>query len=259
MVPAGPYGAQIPTIYVDSMKARDVEAFASKLSTVGASQDINQDMLPYMNMDASALLTYFAGSNVVLLKELQDAVMNRDMNEFLQVLRRSGAKSNDDIADLESAFQRGDRGRLANVIRRITQKDFQRMEEQATLEAKAAQGRGWECGSRSDPILMTTRRMIDTTFVVNQSPPAYPDKFKSKDMSIKTYSAMHLGSDHDKWEEQLTFHPMVYDCANASMSVMEEVKGYGYLDGRNHEAEPRDWRPNPGEHDYPGPRFYEKA
>jgi len=229
--PVNPEDAPVPSVYVDSNKRRDVEAFAYQLEDLGAPPMAPPEALAYARMDASALLAALAGPDNNLLESLKGAIMSKNKTELCDILDEKKVGSRSQRQELRAAFQNDDKRAAAEALRRMAQ---------PAINALAARSGGrpqmaMEVAGPHDPLMGTERRLAADAYLVGK--PIYPKSMEmrrplTQESEPILYANMQLGYDAAAWEQDCLFHAYLYDCANAGLDLLIESNGTGYLDGR---------------------------
>jgi len=226
-----PEEAPVPTIYVDTNKRRDVEAFAYELEELGAPPLAPPEALAYARMDASALLAALAGPDLALLDSLKAAVKSKNKTDLCDILDEKKVGSRAQRMELRSALQNGDKRAAADSLRRLAQPNINAMMARSGGRPQMAM----EIAGPHDPLMQNERRMQASVYMTGN--PTYPKSFQMRRPLTQegdpiAYANMQLGYDAAAWEQDCLFHAYMYDCANAQLDLVIESMGTGYLDGR---------------------------
>uniref|UniRef100_A0A7S4VQB8 Uncharacterized protein n=1 Tax=Alexandrium monilatum TaxID=311494 RepID=A0A7S4VQB8_9DINO len=239
IMPWRPYGAAevnpedapVPSVYVDTSRRREAEAFAAELEEVGAPPNAPPEAMEYARMDAAALLLRIAGSDKALLEELQAAVVKKDMSAFAEALERNKVGTRSLRQELQAAAGKGDKAGMADALRRLALPALNLMMARSGPKPQMAK----EVGGPFDPVMGTERRCAVDAYLTGK--PMYPKSFEmrhplTQEGNPTVYSTIALGYDAAAWELDCLYHPYVHDAANAALDLMIEAEGTGELDGR---------------------------
>lgn len=224
-----------PVVYVEASQRKTVEAFAQQLETLGMPEDCDApEYLDYCRMDASALLIHLANSRPGVLERLQEAVVSKDVNGFIDALQNAFVLSRDVISSLRTACEAGDKEALAEGLRNLAEEEVWRLMQEAEEQAQS----GRELANPTDPLMSNERRVKATYFMsqftlpegmTSTAPIPIPNR---PDQEPIAYMALELGYDHAAWEEECQMHAYMWDGINAGSDMMQESRGIGFLDGR---------------------------
>jgi len=223
--------ALVPTVYVDTARRRDAEAFASQLEELGAPPRAPPEALGYARMDAAALLQLLAGNDSALLQDLQAAVLAKDMNRLCTLLEEKSIGTRQQRQDLKSAQQSGDKQTAAEVLRKMAQPALNAMMARSGPKPMMAM----EVAGPHDPLMGSERRICGDVYLTGK--PTKPDRFEmrrppTQEADPLVFGNLKLGYDAAEWEPDCLFHAYLQDGANALLDLGLEAVETGELDGR---------------------------
>lgn len=226
-----------PTVYVESSDRKEVESFAKKLEELGVPEDCEApEYMPYCRMDASALLSRLAQGREGMLKQLEDAIVDKDWETFVSKLGNNYIGQRELLAQIRTAAEAGDRETFAEGLRILADPELERLMEKADQQKQNAR----ELANTADPLMGNERRCKCTYYLGHETLPdgkrsdaPIPVMKDRPDQEAVAYMAIGLGHDADTWEEECQYHPYVWDCWNAGSDLMMESRGVGFLDGRS--------------------------
>mmetsp|Transcript_38640 Transcript_38640/g.109267 ORF Transcript_38640/g.109267 Transcript_38640/m.109267 type:complete len:249 (-) Transcript_38640:70-816(-) len=223
------------TVLVAAASRNRVEEVAQDLKELGAPPRVwSHEEHEYTCIDAGALLVRVARGIDGLLDQLVDAVKRRDLEGFVAALEAKGAASLGVLRSMRTAARAKDQGEFAALLRQLGDPEL------GELLAQDAKGRvvGWEVSKPSDELMGCGRRGITTSYLSSYTVPLCTAPVRNwglkdrDDREAVMYCAGELGYDTCAWERECLFHPYILDVHNASMDLMQESRGMGYIDGR---------------------------
>lgn len=205
------------------------QAFAKRLEGLGGSERDPPESLPYARLDLAAMLLYMADGREGLLKELQDAVLRRDMAGFIAALDHGGVGTRSDLAELRTALAQHDREGMAAVIRRLGHPSA---EEQRRVHGP--EHVGMEVSDPTHELLGNRRRTRVSCYITGNpvNPPSFRRPPGSTCKDAKSYAAIGLGDDCPRWEQTYQLHPYILVAANGVSDLAMEANGHYDFDGR---------------------------
>lgn len=229
-----------PTVFVEAARRRDVEAFAARLRGMEPVEQAD-----FARTDASAMLVNLSGGDPQILAELQTAILNSDMADFVDKLDRHRIGNLPDRNNLRAFVAKQDREAIAACLRMIV-RSVQADREDTREVGLGGPGQvdvGLEVANRAYPLMGNNRRIVDSTFLIgnnwNDPTPLQPfhrGRFRRPPQSTTqpmSVAALQLGEDAlDTWEENMQFHAYLHDGMNAAADVAMEAAGAFTYDGR---------------------------
>merc|ERR1740121_3536038 len=170
-----------------------------------------------------------AGGSEQLLEVLRNAVLNQDMETFVDALDSNQVGNKLDRNNLRHFVAKQDREAIAACLRMLARStDERNMQEVSQVDV------GIEIANPAYPLVGNNRRLRCTSYLKgnNLHNPAPFRRPANSDALPMTATAISLGDKSDDWEQNLQYHAYMLDGANAASDLMTEAAGYGHLDGR---------------------------